>query len=144
MAETKTGPRWATISTEALALLADAPSEGEYVFTGQSSSGHISFATIARVLDRACERAEVPDVSPHVFRATAATAMAEAGASVFALRDVFGWTTLEMPNRYVKRAAQSAREAVAKHGARTAAIMNGKPEAEVVEIEPERKARGDG
>ena len=68
--------------------------------------------------------------------------MAEAGASVFALRDIFGWTTLEMPNRYVKRAAQSAREAVAKHGARTAAIMGGQPPAEVLEMDKTQKVRG--
>jgi integrase len=144
LADTKTGSRWATISVEALALLADAPRQGDAVLPGKSTAGHISYATVARVLDRACERAEVPDVSSHTFRATAATAMAEAGTSVFALRDVFGWTTLEMPNRYVKRAAQSAREAVAQHGARTAAIMGGQPSADVVEIDPARKVRGDG
>ncbi len=84
------------------------------------------------------------DVSPHVFRASAATAMAEAGASLFALREAFGWTGLAMPNRYVKRAAQSAREAVAQHGARTAAIMAGKPAAEVLEFASVRKVQGDG
>ncbi len=142
--ETNTGTRWAAISTEALAMLASAPRKGEFVFSGRSNVGNISYNAVALVLNRACDRAKVKDVSPHVFRASAATAMAEAGASLFALRDAFGWTGLAMPNRYVKRAAQSAREAVAQHGTRTAAIMGGQPEAEVVDINPGRKGRFDG
>ena len=138
LVETKTGTRWASISTEALAMIAEAPRRGDYVFPGRSKAGNLGYGAIADVLDRACERASVADVSPHVFRASAATAMAEAGASLFALRDAFGWKGLAMPNRYVKRVAQSAREAVAKHGARTAAIMGGKPEAEIVEMKSER------
>ncbi len=132
--ETKTGTRWASISTEALAMIAEAPRRGDYVFAGRSKAGNLGYGSISNVLNRACERAGVAGVSPHTFRASAATAMAEAGASLFALREAFGWTGLAMPNRYVKRAALSAREAVAKHGARTAAIMGGQPEAEVVKI----------
>jgi integrase len=143
LVETKTGTRWAAISTEALAMLAEAPRRGDYVFPGRSKTGTLSYNAIANALARACDRAIVADVSPHVFRASAATSMAEAGASLFALRDAFGWTGLAMPNRYVKRAAQSAREAVAQHGARTAAIMSGKPEAELVDLAPERKTHGD-
>ena len=139
--ETKTGTRWASISTEALAMIAEAPRRGDYVFPGRSKAGNLGYGAISDVLNRACNRAKVIDVSPHVFRASAATAMAEAGASLFALRDAFGWKGLAMPNRYVKRVAQSAREAVAQHGARTAAIMGGKPAAEVVEIEMPRRRR---
>ena len=142
--ETKTGTRWTSISTEALAMIANAPRRGDYVFPGRSKAGNLGYNAISDVLNRACERARVTDVSPHTFRSSVATAMAEAGASLFALREAFGWTGLAMPNRYVKRAAQSAREAVAKHGARTAAIMGGRAEAEVVELDPARKAQSDG
>jgi integrase len=144
LVDTKTGTRWASISTEALAMIAETPRRGDYVFPGRSKAGNLGYSAISDVVRRTCNRAKVADVSPHTFRASAATSMAEAGASLFALREAFGWTGLAMPNRYVKRAAQSAREAVAQHGARTAAIMGGKPAAEVVEIVPVRKVRGDG
>jgi integrase len=144
LVETKTGTRWAAISTEALAMIAETPRRGDFVFAGRSKTGAMSYNAIVNVLNRACDRAKVADVSPHVFRASAATSMAEAGASLFALREAFGWTGLAMPNRYVKRAAQSAREAVAQHGARTAAIMAGKPAAEVLEFASVRKVQGDG
>lgn len=124
-------------------MIADAPRRGDYVFPGRAKAGNLGYSVISDVLNRACDRARVADVSPHVFRASAATSMAEAGASLFALREAFGWAGVTMPNRYVKRAALSAREAVAKHGARTAAIMGGQPEAEVVKIDPARKVRGD-
>ena len=55
-------------------------------------------------------------------------------SSVFALRDAFGWKGLAMPNRYVKRVARSAREAVEQHGRRTAALLRGEDDAEVVEL----------
>lgn len=144
LVDTKTGTRWATISTEALAMLDGAPRKAgnPYVFPGRKKGMALSDNAISDALAAACARASVSDVTPHTFRASAATAMAEAGASVFALRDAFGWKGLAMPSRYVKRAAQSAREAVAQHGARTAAIMAGKPKAEVVEMEPARKAKG--
>ena len=138
LVDTKTGTRWATISSEALAMLDRVPrKDGNlFIFSGRKKGQHLSYNAVADALNEACKRAGVEDVSPHVFRASAATAMAEAGASPFALRDIFGWKGLAMPARYVKRAQQSAREAVAQHGARTAAIMAGKPKAEVVEIEP--------
>ena len=88
----------------------------------------------ASLLAKVCERSGVTDATPHTFRASAATAMAEAGASVFALRDAFGWKGLAMPNRYVKRAARSAREAVEQHGRRTAALLRGEDDAEVLEL----------
>lgn len=141
--DTKTGTRWATISAEALALLDGLPRRDDYVFPGRTGSGPISDSAIGEMLRRACQRAKIPDATPHVFRASAATSMAEAGASVFALRDAFGWKGLAMPARYVKRAQQSAREAVAQHGARTAAIMGGKPAGDVVGLDA-KKGRGDG
>jgi integrase len=136
--DTKTGTRWASISTEALAILDGIQRVGEHVFPGRSRAGGLGYGAVADTLKRACKRAGVADVSPHVFRASAATAMAEAGASVFALRDAFGWKGLAMPQRYVKRAAQSAREAVAQYGARTAAILGGSAEGEIVDIGPKQ------
>ena len=75
---------------------------------------------------------------------TARESLAESGAGVFALRDAFGWKGLAMPQRYVKRVQQSARDAVEQHGARTAAIMAGKPKADLGRIESAHKGKRNG
>ncbi len=144
LVDTKTGTRWATISTEAMALLDGLPRAAEFVFPGRSKAGNLGYNAVARALNQACNRAGVEGVSPHVFRASAATAMAESGAGVFALRDAFGWKGLAMPQRYVKRVQQSARDAVEQHGARTAAIMAGKPKADLGRIESAHKGKRNG
>ncbi len=132
--DTKTGTRTAAFSPEALDILRAIPRIGDFVISGRDPSRPLGYEAVARLLAKVCKRSAVTDVTPHVFRASAATAMAEAGASVFALRDAFGWKGLAMPNRYVKRVARSAREALEQHGRRTAALLRGEDDAEVVEL----------
>ncbi len=136
---TKTGTRTAPLSPEALDVLRSAPRISEWVLPGRDTAAALGHEAIARLLKKVCDRAKVIDVTPHVFRASAATDMAEAGASVFALREAFGWEGLAMPNRYVKRAARVGREAVEQHGRRTAALLRGDDDAEVVEM---KRGRG--
>ena len=136
--DTKTGARTAVLSAQAVDLLSAAPRMGEYVLPGRRPGTPLGYHAIARMLDAVCARAEVAEVTPHTFRASAATAMAEAGATVFALRDAFGWKGLAMPNRYVKRAAQSAREAVAEHGRRTSEIIGSDQSATVYTLKATR------
>lgn len=132
--DTKTGTRWAWLSPEAVDVIRALPKIGPFVFVGRNLSRPLGYEAIAAELKKVCAKAGITDATPHVFRASAATAMAEAGASVFALRDAFGWKGLAMPNRYVKRAARSAREAIAQHGRRTAALFERDDDAEVIAI----------
>jgi integrase len=132
--DTKTGTRTAALSPEVLDILRVIPRLGDFVIPGRDPSRPLGYEAVARLLAKVCKRSGVADITPHVFRASAATAMAESGASVFALRDAFGWKGLAMPNRYVKRVAKSAREALEQHGRRTAALLRGEDDAEVVDL----------
>ena len=59
---------------------------------------------------------------------------ASSGASIFALRDLLGHRTLTMVNRYARRAATAAEALQTENADRMAAIMDGKGEAEVVDL----------
>ena len=46
--------------------------------------------------------------------------------SVFAIRDLLNHSTLEMANRYVRRAGEAVQQAHDENAARVAAMMGGK------------------
>lgn len=72
----------------------------------------ISYTAIRDALDRIKEEYEIDDVTTHTFRATVATATAEHTNDLIGIRDAFGWKSLAMPNRYIKRAGVNARRTV--------------------------------
>ncbi|TKB20518.1 MAG: site-specific integrase [Mesorhizobium sp.] len=61
-----------------------------------------------------CDEAELPDCSAHGVRKAGATVAAENGATHEQLKAIYGWTTYQQPDHYIRKArrrivAQSAR-----------------------------------
>ncbi len=127
--ETKAGRETRLVGAVALETLADLPrmARDNRVFAG------LTYATLRRHFGVACQRAGIPDARLHDIRRTVATAAAAHGVSVFLLRDLLNHKTVEMANRYARRAGtavQQAQDAVASH---TAALLAGR-DGEVVEL----------
>ncbi|MEO3473370.1 site-specific integrase [Roseomonas sp. CAU 1739] len=104
LAATKTGPRSVPLSTDVLAIFATLPRLGPFVFPGRDPAKPANAIVVVRAWTKIRRAAELgPDATLHVFRSTAATTAARRGMNAFTMRDLFGWRTLAMPNRYAKR-----------------------------------------
>ena len=62
------------------------------------------------------------------------TRAAAAGVSAHVLRNLLGHRTAVMADRYVRHAGSAVADATERMGAEMAAIMNGKPKADVVPV----------
>ena len=74
----------------------------------------------------------------HDLRRTLMTRAAAAGVNAHVLRDLLGHKTATMADRYVRHAGSAVADATERMGAEMAAIMEGKPRADVARL------RGDG
>jgi integrase len=107
LAATKTGPRSIPLSEDAMTIIASLPKVGPYLFPGNDPAKPASPAIVVRAWAKIREAAHLgSDATIHVFRSTAATMAARRGMNAFTMRDLFGWSTLAMPNRYAKRVPQ--------------------------------------
>lgn len=72
----------------------------------------ISYTAVKDVLADVSRDASVANVTTHTFRRTSATSAAASTPDMLGLRDAYGWSSMAMPNRYVKRAQVNARRVV--------------------------------
>ena len=138
--KTKTGRRVIPLAVPVLELLADLPriADNPHVFAGLRAAA-VGYKMTRRVFSEAREAAGLPDVRLHDLRRSLATSLAAAGTNAFTLRDVLGHRTLAMSNRYVQTASAALTEASERAAAMAAAAMAGKPPADVVALDANRR-----
>ena len=129
---TKTGRRSQSLSSAALEALTALPRINgvEHVFS--TGRGHVTYKTVHGAFNRAAKRAGLENVRLHDLRRTLMTRAAAAGIGTHVLRDLLGHKTTTMADRYVRHAGSAVVDATERMGAEMAAIMNGKPKADVV------------
>ncbi|MYH57157.1 MAG: site-specific integrase [Boseongicola sp. SB0675_bin_26] len=125
--DTKTGRQLRRIGEDATDLLQGVPrwSQNPHVFAGHYGSA-IGYKRLGDTFRAACTKAGIADARLHDLRRSYATHAAAAGMSVFAIRDLLNHSTLEMANRYVRRAGEAVQQAHDENAARVAAMMGGK------------------
>jgi integrase len=99
--DTKTGPQVRVIGRAAAGLIAGQPREegALFVFPAETGSGH--FIGVVRVLERACRRAGLEDVTAHVLRHSFATMAAELGYSELTIAGLLGHAARGITQRYI-------------------------------------------
>jgi integrase len=85
------------------------------VFT--TRSGRRPLRALRSVFRRACQRAGLEGVSPHVLRHTWASRMVMSGADLRTLQQLGGWATLELVKRYSHLADEHVQAAVQRMAA---------------------------
>ena len=138
--DTKTGRRWQTLASAALAALTAHPHiHGcEHVFT-TTGRGPTTYKHVRTVLQRAAAAAGLSDVRLHDLRRTLLTRAAASGVGMYALRDLAGHSTTAMTSRYVREHGAATREAAEVAGATMRALMAGEAKAEVVLVRKVQK-----
>ena len=124
--DSKTGRQTRDVAALALELLGDVPriNGNPYVFAG-SRSAAIGYKRLRDCFAHVCQEAGVEDCRLHDIRRTSATSAAASGLSVFLLRDLLGHKTVEMANRYARRAGQELQQAHDASAERMAAMLAG-------------------
>lgn len=136
---TKTGRRWQPLSSASLAALEAHPriNDVEYVFS--TGRAHVTYKTVHGAFGRAAKRAGLDDLRLHDLRRTLMTRAAASGINAHVLRDLLGHKTTTMADRYIRSTGNAVADATERMGSEIAAMLDGKPKAEVV---PMRKRRG--
>lgn len=119
------------LSTDAATIIDMQPHRIGYVFSGRGAGGMpVGYKLILATLTATCDAAGIDRITPHTLRRTLATHSAIHGASISELMAAYGWRSVAMAARYVKRSETLARQGTA----RAASIMNvlGRPAAEVL------------
>ncbi len=117
-----------------MALLAGLDRAGEYVCYGTDPAKPLTTDQMQNAWRRLRDKAGLPDGRLHDFRHTTGTYAAQAGLNAFMVRDLLGHKTMAMTGRYVEKATEPLRAAADVVSGRVAAAMNGRQEAEVVEL----------
>lgn len=125
--DTKTGRQLRRIGEDVFDLLQSVPrwSQNPHVFAGHYG-GAMGYKRLGDTFRAACAKAGIANARLHDLRRSYATHAAAAGMSVFAIRDLLNHSTLEMANRYVRRAGEAVQKAHDENAARVAAMMGGK------------------
>jgi integrase len=105
--KTRTVPLNRTLR-EALATLKKTAS-GEHVFTRRDGK---PLRALRTVFMKACARAKLADVTPHVLRHTFASRLAMAGVDLRTIQELGGWRSLKMVERYAHLSPNHKAEAV--------------------------------
>lgn len=100
-ADTKSGPQERVIGQAAIDLLSSLEfgKASSYVFPADQGDGH--FIGIVKVLDRACGRAKLLEVTPHVLRHTFASIAGELGYSELTIKGLLGHAPRGVTQGYV-------------------------------------------
>lgn len=124
--DSKTGRQTRDVAALALELLGDVPriNGNPYVFAGLRSAA-IGYKRLRDCFAHVCQEAGVEDCRLHDIRRTLATSAAASGLGVFLLRDFLGHKTVEMANRYARRAGQELQQANDASAERMAALLAG-------------------
>jgi site-specific recombinase XerD len=84
---------------------------GRALFTRQGGSG-APLRALRAVFMKACHRAKLVDVTPHVPRHTFASRLAMAGVDLRTIQELGGWQSLKMVERYAHLSPSHKAEAV--------------------------------
>lgn len=93
---------------EALAALKKG-ARSEHVFTRRDGA---PLRALRTVFMKACKRAKLADVTPHVLRHTFASRLAMAGVDLRTIQELGGWRSLKMVERYAHLSPSHKAEAV--------------------------------
>ncbi len=132
--DAKAGARTLTIGAPAMALLAGLERTDGHVFYETDPTEPLTTNQLENAWRHLRDKAGVPDGRLHDFRHTTGTYAAQAGLNAFMVRDLLGHKTMAMTGRYVEKATEPLRAAADAVSGRVAAAMNGRQEAEVVEL----------
>lgn len=128
--DTKSGAQVRVIGTAACELIGSMPGRkgSPYVFPADWGGGH--FIGVVRVLDRACNRAELEGVTPHVLRHTFASVAGDLGFSELTIAALLGHAARGVTQRYV-HVDESARMAADRVAGEIAHLLDGTPKAAI-------------
>ena len=132
--DAKAGSRTLTIGAPAMALLASIERTDGHVFYETDPTEPLTTNQLENAWRHLRDKAGVPHGRLHDFRHTTGTYAAQAGLNAFMVRDLLGHKTMAMTGRYVEKATEPLRAAADAVSGRVAAAMNGRQEAEVVEL----------
>ncbi len=131
--DSKTGQKAVALGASALAILAELPSEGEYVLPAGRGNEH--YTGLGKDWRRVRERAELPDFRVHDLRHAFASFAVADGASLYIVGKALGHAQSRTTERYAHLAQDPVRAAAERVAARVAAASKrGRPAAEVVPI----------
>lgn len=137
---TKTGRRWQPLSTASLAALEAHPRINGVGYVFSTGRAHVTYKTVHGAFNRAAKRAGLEDVRLHDLRRTLMTRAAASGINAHVLRDLLGHKTTTMADRYIRHVGGAVADATERMGSEIAAMLDGKPKAEVVPLT--RRSRG--
>lgn len=122
--DTKSGAQVRVIGTAACELIGNLPSRkgSPYVFPADWGDGH--FIGVVRVLDRACKRAALENVTPHVLRHTFASVAGDLGFSELTIAALLGHAARGVTQRYV-HVDESVRMAADRVASQIARLLDG-------------------
>jgi integrase len=112
--DTKTGRQSRALSTDAAILLDRQDHKLGFVFSGNGGRSGLGYKQVRELLKDVCQAAGVTVITPHGLRHSAATHAALAGASLFELKEGFGWKSHQMAGRYVAKAENLGRAGMSK------------------------------
>lgn len=130
--DSKTGSVTRSLSPDAAILISRREHAIGHVFSGNGGQSGVGYKQVRLLLLDVCKAAGVTVISPHGLRHSAATHAALNGASLFELKEGFGWKSHQMASRYVSRAENLGRAGSQK--AADAINIFGKKPAKVVEV----------
>ena len=88
------------IGRAAIEVLLDQPkTKSPYFFPADWGEGH--FVGVVRVLDRACEKARLADITPHTLRHTFASLAGDLGFSELTIAALLGHSARGVTQRYI-------------------------------------------
>lgn len=126
--DTKSGAQLRPIGADAVRLLDAVPQRPDcpWVFPADRGDGH--FIGLPRVLERACDKAELPGVTVHVLRHTFAATAAEMGFSELTIAGLLGHSVPGVTARYAHMPDTALVAAADRVAARIAAALDGREE----------------
>ena len=138
-ADTKSGAQLRPIGADAVKLLDCTPKRNDCPWVFPADRGTSHYIGLPKVLGRLCKHAGLEGVTVHVLRHSFAATAAEMDYSELTIAGLLGHGVASVTGRYAHvpdRALVFAADAVA---ARIAAALDGKGEADIVDISERRK-----
>lgn len=140
--DSKTGARTIFLPPAALEILARLPrlDGSKYVLPGNRAGGH--FIGLPHPWERLRAAAGLEDVHLHDLRHSFASTTITGGDSLFVLGKLLGHRKASTTEKYSHLAPDPAKAAADRAGSRIAALLGGTKEAEIIEIDPNRRRAG--
>ena len=137
--DSKTGKKTVALGAPAVELLHSLPriDDNPYVFPGTKARAHL--VGLQKIWQRLRSQAELPGVRLHDLRHSFASVGAASGDSLLIIGKLLGHKNAASTQRYAHLGDDPLRSAANRISKQIAAAMNGRQDAEVVEL-PKRKA----